>query len=451
MDRHYSPEELNRYDRDLELGNSSPEIDAHVNGCDACAEILAQIRAFDRSLRDEETWHFADELLTAGHQRQLDDLTERLTQEDEEAERMLRGPLASPFRFLWSNIPRKQRYRTGGVVRVLARASAAARESNPLHALNLADAAIAVAEALPADHYPARGVYHLVGLAWKERANACRYLTRYEAAHEACDHAERAYRRLLSHDLEMAVIQYVRGTVLWEQQRLDQALVAARAAAAAFSDRRDHERWINARLLEGSILGDLHASEAARDIFLALASDMEAMDNKLTRARITMNLGNTHLGRGEIGEATRHFLDVLRLYESLGIAVEATRARWRIAVVAMVSGNAADAVRRLRAVKTEFESLEILGDAALVGLDLTEGLLSVGDHAAARRVAADVLTCVKAAGMAPAALAAAAFLRDAAESGALTPRAIAHVRGFLRMLQAQPHLTFEGPPDPAVG
>jgi hypothetical protein len=151
MERHYTPEELARYNDELTNGASAAEIDAHLRGCVECAKVLDSIRRFDESLRAEEAWHFADEFLSGAHQRRLDDLAERIAHEDERAERMLRGILASPFRFLWSNVPRKRRYRTGGVVRILARASGASREENPVHALNLADAAIAIAEALPAD------------------------------------------------------------------------------------------------------------------------------------------------------------------------------------------------------------------------------------------------------------------------------------------------------------
>ncbi|MGZ8708871.1 MAG: hypothetical protein ACXW28_01495, partial [Thermoanaerobaculia bacterium] len=318
MVRHYTPEELARFSDDASQAGDRQAIEGHLQACVSCQETLAIIRTVDDALHAEETWHFADELESARHQQQLTDLSERIVAEDDEAAEMLREHLATPLRFLWSDITVKRRYHTGGVVRLLARASAEAREADLLHALNLADAAIAIAEALPVDHYPARGVYHLRGLAWKERANACRYLNRYEDAFNACDHAERAYRRLVAHDLELAVMQYVRGTILWKQQRLEEALVLARLCGQKFSDLRDHGRWINARLLEGSILVDSHASDAARDIFLALSKDAEAMHDAPTRARIENDLANAYLNLGEIGSASAHFIVALQLYESLG-------------------------------------------------------------------------------------------------------------------------------------
>lgn len=223
-ERHFSRDELAQYHDGLLASPDEGAVTSHLEHCPSCAAILDEIRSFDEALRTEEVWHFADELETRHERQRLEELEQQIAREEEEAARMLHPLLGSPFRFLWSNIAPKKRYRSGGVVRLLARASADAREQDPLHALNLADAAVAIAESLPVDTYPARGVYHLHGLAWKERANACRYLNRHADALEALDRAERAYRRLLVNDLELAVVDYVRGTVLWKQQRLDEAL-----------------------------------------------------------------------------------------------------------------------------------------------------------------------------------------------------------------------------------
>jgi len=451
MERHYSPEELARYSDDPSSAANGDAIEAHLQDCAACQELLAIIRTVDDALHAEETWHFSNELETAHHQQQLTDLSQRIAREDEEAKEMLNEHLDTPLRFLKSDIVAKKRYHTGGVVRLLSRASAEARETNLLHALNLADVAIVIAEALPVDFYPAKGVYHLQGLAWKERANACRYLNRYKDAYDACDHAERAYRRLLVHDLELAVMQYVRGTILWKQQRLEEALPIARACAETFSNLRDHGRWVNARLLEGSILVDSHMPEAAREIFLALSKDAEAMQDAATRARIENDLANAYLGMGDLGSASEHFIIALQLYESLGIATEITHVRWSIGVVALMSGNAAEAARRLVSVKQDLLNLTMPGDAALVALDLGEAFLLLNRREDARRLAFEVFEYARAAGMVPAALTAAAFLRECAKTGRLTADVVRQVRQFLRRLDAQPALAFEPlPPEPSA-
>lgn len=447
-DRHYTAEELSRYHDGLLPPEEARFVEIHVGRCGVCTDALGVIRAFDDALASDEVWHFADEMETRQAQTRLADLAERIAREDETAEHMLRPHLSTPFRFVWSKLAGKKRFRMGGAVRVLARASAAAREENPLHALNLADEAIAIAESLPPDVYPARGVYHLHGLAWKERANACRYLNRYGEAMDALDHAERAYRRLLQNDLELAVVEYIRVTVLWKQQRLDEALPRARRVGERFAVLRDHCRWIDAKLLEGGILYDLHAIERARDLFMELSRHVEAAADSLTHARVESNLASTCLALGDLGNASKHHLVALQLYESLGAKTEAARVRWSIGTIALVSGNHREAARRLMAAKEECETLGMPGDAALIGLDLCEALVLLGHHDQVRPLAGEILERAKQAGMIPAALTAMAFLREAAESGRLNPSGIDHVKRFLRQLDAEPALQFVRPPEP---
>jgi tetratricopeptide (TPR) repeat protein len=447
-DRHSTPEELGRYHDGLLSPEEARSVEMHVGRCGSCSDALGVIRAFDDALASEEVWHFAEELETREAQGRLADLAEQISREDEEAERMLRPHLVTPFRFVWSKLAGKKRFRTGGTVRVLARASTAAREEHPLHALNLADEAIAIAESLPSDAYPARGVYHLHGLAWKERANACRYLNRYAEALDALDHAARAYRRLLQNDLELTIVEYIRGTVLWKQQRLDEALPLARRVAERFASLGEHERWVHAKMLEGSILGDLGAPELARDLFTTLAEHVEVRVDAVTCARIESSLANTFLALGDLGSASKHYLVALQLFESLGVATEAARVRWSIGTVALVSGNHVEAARRLAAAMEECEVLGMPGDAALVGLDLLEALVLLGRHDQVRSLATAVLERAKEAGMVPAALTAMAFLREAAESGRLTSSGIGYVKRFLRQLEAEPALQFVRPPEP---
>lgn len=448
VDPHYTAEELGRYHDGLLTNAETRAVEVHLGRCSVCSEALAAIRTFDDALGAEEVWHFAGELETGRSQALLADLAAQIAREDEEAERMLRPHLVTPFRFIWSKVGGKRRFRTGGAVRVLARASAAAREENPLHALNLADEAVAIAEALPADTYPARGVYHLHGLAWKERANACRYLNRYADALDALDRAARAYRRLLQNDLELTVVEYIRATVLWKQQRLDEALALARAVSDRFASLGEQGRWIDSQLLQGSILYDMQATVAARDLFIRLADQLETDGDVLTRARIEGNLANAYLDLGDLGSASKHHVVALQLYEALGAVTEAVRVRWSIGTVALVAGNHLEAVRRLASAKEEFDGFGMPGDAALVGLDLCEALVLLGRHEEVRRLASEIIDRAKQAGMSPAALTALAYLREVAASSNLTPPRVAHVRQFIRRLEAQPALHFERPSEP---
>lgn len=446
MERHYSLDELDRYAADPEAVADRGALERHLDSCEDCRTALADARAFISELSSDEVWHHANELTTRAERRPLVDLALRIEREDEEATRLLRRPLASPLRFLWSDISRKRRYRTGGVVRALCRESQALREKNTLHARNLAETAASIAEALPDDYYFARAVNHLRGLARKECANAQRYLGDLPAAHAELDRAERAYRRLASNDLELASVDYVRATVLWEQQRFDDALQLGRRCAATFARLGDRDRWVAARILEGSILCDAHDGANALRIFMELRDAHDAASDAVTAARIENNTAWAYLEIGDAGSAKMHLLSALHQFEELGVTSEAVRARWTLGSVALTAGNAIEAERRFRAARGEFELLRLKTDAALVQLDLVEALLVQGRRSEVPALCADLLERFNAVGMHPAALTAAAFLREAAAAEMISVNQVRYVRAFIAQVTGNGSLAFIPPP-----
>lgn len=169
------------------------------------------------------------------------------------------------------------------------------------------------------------------------------------------------------------------------------------------------------------------------------------MEDDTLRARIENNLGSAYLACGEIGSASKHYIVALQLYESLGIRTEAARARWSIGAVALAAGNATEAIRRLAAAKLECENLGMLGDAALVALDLCEACVLAGEHVEVRWLASEALERAKEAGIVPAALTALSYLREAAAARMLTPQEVQYVKRFVRRLEAEPTLAFMAP------
>jgi hypothetical protein len=85
-------------------------------------------------------------------------------------------------------------------------------------------------------------------------------------------------------------------------------------------------------------------------------------------------------------------------------------------------------------------------DAALVGLDIMEALLAVGKPRRIVALAQHLFSVFTQAGMITGALAALAYLKEAAASGSLTTAGIQDVRAFLRKAERQPSLQFVPPP-----
>jgi hypothetical protein len=265
MERHYTWDELCGHATATGAADDDA-VEQHLAQCDDCRSLFAGAKVFVSNLASEEVWHRVDQLVSRRNRRSVVDFATRLKHEDDEAQRLLRRPLSSPLRFAWANVTAKSRYYSGGVVRLLCLASKQVREENPLHARNLAEAASTIARALPDDYYPGGAVNHLRGLAWKELANAYRYLggPALPAALEALDLAEDAYRGLLMNDEELLAVRYTRGTILWKLQRLQEALVVARTVADESARLGFQSRWTDAKLLEGSIFGDMHTPVTLR-------------------------------------------------------------------------------------------------------------------------------------------------------------------------------------------
>jgi tetratricopeptide (TPR) repeat protein len=447
---HYDDDELAQYAFDPEGVPDRETIEAHLRDCPSCTSQLAFIRTIDSGLKDEESWDIANSIGVGLDVSRLVELAGRVDAEDAEAEALLTPLLESPLRFVWADIARKERYRSPGVVRVLCRAALAACEKHPLHALDLANAAVSIAEELPDDLYPSQAVFGLRGLAWKDRANALRYLGRYGEALVSLDEATAAYQKLRANALELAVVDFVRATVLMSGDQFEESLVSVRRCAPVFREYQEEARYRHARLLEASILFMMRDMRGARPILTDILDLAERHADRMLTARAAHNLGLVEMEMGDSSLAEKHLSTALALYTDLGVATEAIRTRWSLARLAAARGDFDDALRRFDAVRDEFRWQGIIVDEALVALDMADLLLTTGDPTTAGAIASELFGTFRKAGMMTSALTAIGFLNEAAAHGRLTPHLVRHVRGFLERIQRQPGLLF-APPHDEVG
>ena len=443
--RHYSDDELAQYAFDPDGAPFAEEIERHVRECPSCDAQLHFIRTIDEGLKDHESWDISNSIGDEPDVTSLVELAARVETEDAEAVTLLAPFLESPLRFVWADVSRKERFRTPGVVRVLCHAALSTCEKNPLHALDLADAAVSIAEELPSDYYPAGAIHGLRGLAWKDRANALRYLGRYGDALASLDEAERAYRMLRASAMELAVVDFVRATVLVSGDRFEDALVCVRRCATVFRDYREEVRYRHSRLLEATILFMLRDLRGARPILVDLLAAARTNGDPMLTGRAAHNLGLVELDLGDLEQAKEHLSLALRIYEEIGVSTEATRTRWSLARLAAAGGDFDDALVRFRAVRNEFAAKGITIDEALVALDMADLLLTTGDVRAAGAIASELFVTFRAAGMVTSTLTALGFLHESAARGRLTPKLVQHVRVFLERAQRQPELLFAPP------
>lgn len=437
MSGHYDETALQEYLDDPDGFAGREVLESHVSTCSSCRGLLNELRAFDAALASESLWELAG---PAGDEptETVRRLAGLLAKEDADAAELL-GPLvASPVSFRRANVAAIPQMRTAGVVRRLCAESRSLRERQPMHALVVADAAIAISDQLVSQstgaRYPQPLVDELRGDGWHERANVLRYLGRHAEALDALDIAERAYSRSPVAVYWMAIVEYSRAVVFIEIGKLEDAVRLARKSARVFRQFGEDERYVHAKILEGAVLFDRNRYRDARDLFLSLITSAKNLGDAPTLARLYLNVANCQLRLNELASADIYFARALSLYEALGLETERIRTRWSIGCLRIAAGDVDDGLARLREARAEFEQLGARTDAALVTLDIAEALLAGGTAAGAAE-AADLASALVQSftdvGMTGNALTALAFLQEAFAAGAVTPQLVRQVREYL--------------------
>ncbi|HWW61155.1 MAG TPA: hypothetical protein VN181_07300 [Thermoanaerobaculia bacterium] len=292
-------------------------VERHLEACTECRRTLEFVRSIDDGLRDDFTWAFSDDLTASTTRLVLRDFAQQMEREDADADRLVGPLLEGAEQLAAGGLTRDRRFRTGGVVRLLCRATREARDRDAAFALAIADVAVSIAEVLePRGNPGAEAVWELRGTAWKERANALRALGRRRDALDAVDAAEDAFRHLHFSAFGLATVDYVRATILWEHGEYAEALRLAAECAEEFRELADDLRFVLARNLEAHVRAATGETRAARDIFEQL---LVFVDDDLWIARIAMSLGNCYVLEGEPTRAADSFRIASDRMEKLGI------------------------------------------------------------------------------------------------------------------------------------
>lgn len=434
MSGHYDETAFQDYLDDPEGFASRDALEAHVSACTPCRTLLDELRAFDEALAADSLWELAGRA-NENPPEAIRVLAEMLAREDSDAAELLAPLVASPVSFRRANVSAIPAMRTAGVVRRLCAESRSLRERQPMHALVVADAAIAISDQLPVPRYPQPLLDELRGDAWHERANVLRYLGRHPEALDALDIAERAYSGSPVAVYWTAIVEYSRAVIFIETGKLEEAARLSRRSARIFRQFGEDERYVHAKILEGAILFDHSRFREARDLFTELLNLAKRLGDAASLARLYLNIANCQLRLNELASADSYFTRALSLYEALGLETERIRTRWSIGCLRIAAGDVPDGLARLREARREFEELGARTDAALVTLDIAEVLLA-GETSAGATEAAELCSGLvesfTAVGMTGNALTALAFLQEAFASGAVTPQLVRHVREYLQ-------------------
>lgn len=435
MSEHYDEATLGDYVEDPERFAGRETLERHVASCPSCAEMLEDLRTLEEALEATDLWEAAEALRRQREApEEISALADTLDRESADAAQRLASLVASPIIFKRANVAAQPEMRTAGVVLELSRLARDLREKQPMHALTLADTAVALTDLLPQNRYPAIMVNELRGGAWLERANALRYLGRFQEALDALDIAERAFNGSSVATFSVALVQYLRAVIYCKTDQFEPAVRLARQSARVFRHFGEDDRYIHAKMIEAVVLFQQTRIADALALFESLLPVAKRLGDANTLARLYGNIANCHVSLHQHSEASSYFAQALSLYQALGLETEKVRVRWSLGRMLISSGRLADGIARLREARHEFEALGLTSDAALVTLDMVEAMLASGIDAEVATLCSALVESFVSVGMTGNALAALAYLREAAVAGQADVRLVQKARESIEQL-----------------
>ncbi|MGH9459317.1 MAG: hypothetical protein ACRD2J_16905 [Thermoanaerobaculia bacterium] len=428
-----------------------PAVEKHLETCASCMELYGEIQELALTLADAEVWGGDEPAMNVRMEAEpgLDRLvTEslRLTEEEFRAAAILEDLRARPVEQWHVMLRQFDGVCTVGLVRELLGEGRRRAHIAPREFEQIATLAIEAADALDPSAYLAGVVERARGQAWKDRANALRLCGEIQDALWSLDEAERHYRQQPIPDFDLATVDYVRATVLHETDRLSEALSIVQTVAETFLEYGDDTRYRHAGLVEANLLRNLGSSREAREKFMALLKPTQQAGDLSTLAMLFLNIAHCSVDILDADTASIYFLQALNMSIEMGISDVAIASRWGLGRLLVSKGDYEQGIARLRSAARELEQIGADGDFAIIHLDILEALVALGRYDDVPAISRLLIDRFAKAGVQRYAMAALAYLREAAETRAVTPELVRHVRTYVERLPKQPELLFLPPP-----
>jgi tetratricopeptide (TPR) repeat protein len=440
---HYTEDELSAYALRPDAMDDREGVEQHVAACGDCRTTLDVIEAFDTALQDPLPWEMSESMpVRREAPPALLDHARAIAAADARARELVLPLVDSAIRFRAAGIDDDPRFYTLAVIRLLCKVANGMHERQPQFGLVLADTALNIAEKLPANQQ-AQSAW-CVGTAWKERANALRYLGRFKEADEALDRAEEAFE---SDDhvepFDLAIVQYARAVVYCQMERFEDVVSLGRSAAETFQLYGDTRRYLSALLVEGLGYYNADRDRESIEIMERVAALARSASETDLLGRALLNAANSYTRMRDYGKATAYYADAISVMDDLNLPTESARLNWSLGTLKVEQGDYHGGLIGLEHSRVQLQQLGMANDAALATLDLVAGLLAAEQPERVPELCRAITLTFSSEGMMRNAKKALAYLNEAVTSGNATPEAVRHVRAFLEHLPERPHEEFQ--------
>ncbi|HEY6137403.1 MAG TPA: hypothetical protein VI670_06525 [Thermoanaerobaculia bacterium] len=290
----------------------------------------------------------------------------------------------------WASLAERPELQTNAALEKLSDEVRRRLDRNPSEALALSELATTIADALPATAYPAVTLAQIRAMAWKDRANALRFLGRYDDAFDAIGRAEQVLERHVALGLDRAVVDLVKALALADIGQFDKARTLATTCGSVFLAHGDLTRALHASEIEANILYEEKRYADAQALYRSLVEVARAAQDDEIEARFHNNAGYCAMYLDDFRAANIHFSNAIAKFTDRGEFVAATRTQWGAGLVLVGRGQAEQGLQHLTAARQSFMSFGMFEEASLCGLSIAETLLSRGEDDRAQEIIHDV-------------------------------------------------------------
>jgi len=335
------------------------------------------------------------------------------------------------------------RFQTWGVFELLVERCLEMSIRNPIYAEELGLLALRLSEYLDKTFYGEAVIEDLRARAWGYIGNACRVRSDLQGAEEALSSAFAHLNKGTRDPLERAVLLDLEGSLRRDQRRFEDASRILRRAISIFIQHEQRHRAGRSLLKLSTVYhyaGDPEAGIPLLSQAIELI-DPEQEPRLLLCAR--HNLIDYLASAERYLEAQKQYRNARPLYRSFPDAWTQNRRKWVKGKISRGLGQAEHAESLFLAARQGFIEEGIPFDTALVSLDLALLYAQQRRTADLKRLAEEMVPIFSSLHIHREALAALAYLKQAAEAERATLDLVTRVASYLRKAQHDPELRFQ--------
>ena len=293
----------------------------------------------------------------------------------------------------WPTLATRPEFQTNAALEKLGDEVRRRLDRNPREALALAELATAIADGLPETAYPTVTLAQIRAMAWKDRANALRFMGRIPETFDALKHADQILEKHVALGLDRAVVDLVKALTLLNTGDCEEARALAITCGSVFLAHGDLTRALQAGEIEAHVLFEKQQYADAYPLFKSLIDVAHAIADGDAEARCHHNAGYCAIFLNDLKSANIHLSEAISKFNDLGKAIAGIRAQWGAGQVLIGRGQIDAGLRHLYAARDAFAQHELYEESGLSGLSIAEALLSRGDeqeaHEMVRAIARD--------------------------------------------------------------